>query len=387
MTLPVDRNDTDPFDLAVGRGQLTYTFVFKLVDAASGMFIRYLKPLADTVPQLSHDTSQTIKRRVSIAFGVSDTAAIDTIHHRVLIYLALSDGTLYPLGRYMFTDNTRLRSTGGNQSSLSLMDEEFILDQPSEVSFPPYSLTTRYSIASAAVGNVPVSISQMIGIVLTSKGISQAQVEDTPFLTTGSWSIGTSTMQTLSDLATFGDYFPPWIDSLNVFRMIRTFDPADRPPDFDWDLFPHVYADSVTESDDLLTAPNRFIIIGNAGGDANVASAPSASSTSAVASGTVIGTYDVPASAPHSIQNRGFVVPLVAQLQLDTTAQAQAVARSVGIQSTLYQHTTLQTFPDPRHNSYNVIRWQGAKWLELAWSMDLIAGGNMTHTLRKVYTP
>lgn len=385
MTLPVPRNDTDPFDLAVGTGQLSYTFVFKLVDADSGMFIRYLTPLVDTVPQLMHDTSQTIKRRVSINFGVSDTAAIDTIHHRVLISLQLSDGTLYPLGRYMFSDNTRIKSTGGDQSSMSLMDEEFILDQPSQVSFPPYALTTRYSIASAAVGNFPASISQLTGLVLLANGISQAQVEDTPFLTTGSWSIGTSWMQVLTDLSTFGDYFAPWMDNRNVFRMIRTFDPVDRAPDFDWDLFPHVYADSVTESDDLLTAPNRFIVIGNAANDSNLN--VSGGGTSNVAAGAIVGTYDVPASAPHSIQNRGFAVPLVAQLQLDTTAQAAAVARSIGIQSTLYQHTTLDTFPDPRHDSYNVVRWQGHKWLELAWSMDLIAGGRMTHTLRRVYTP
>ena len=116
------------------------------------------------------------------------------------------------------------------------------------------------------------------------------------------------------------------------------------------------------------------------------ASLPSATVSSTNQNGVISGSYDVPSSAPHSIQNRGFAVPLVAQMQVETVQQATAVATSIGLQSTLYQRTTLQTFPDPRHDSYDVIRWQGSLWLELAWSMDLIAGGNMTHTLRKVYS-
>src|SRR5262252_1771271 len=120
MTLPITRFATSPFDLLAGQGQLNYTFIFRLIDGASNRFIRNLTPLADQVPQLTHDTGQTIKRSVGLSLGVSDTAAVDTIKHRVLIYMQLADGTRFALGRFMFTDNTRIRSTGGDQSSVVL---------------------------------------------------------------------------------------------------------------------------------------------------------------------------------------------------------------------------------------------------------------------------
>jgi hypothetical protein len=386
MTLPISRNAISPFDLLAGQGQLNYTFVFKLVNATTGMFIRYLTPLTSEVPRLSHDTTQTVKRSVTLTLGVSDTAAIDTIHHRVLIYLQLADGTQYPLGRFMFTDNTRLKSTGGNQSSMVLMDEEFIIDQPSTISYPPFALIARLTNAAQTVAAVPaVSVEEMIKLIILQYRVGSASIDSSPYQTSNAWSIGTTGMQILSDLAAYGDYFPPWIDASNTLRMIRSFDPSQRPPKFDWDQFPHVYADSVTESDDLLTAPNSFTVVGN-----GAATTPALGGTGGnpnLLNGAIVGTYNLPASAPHSIQNRGFTVPLIAQVQVDTQAQASALARSIGIQSTLYQRTTVTTFPDPRHDSFDVIRWQGSLWLELAWSMDLIAGGNMDHMLRKVYAP
>lgn len=382
MTLPIPRSAASPFDLLAGQGQLNYTFVFQLVDGLTGQFIRYLTPLADQVPQLSHDTGQTIKRSVTLALGVDDTSAVNTIRDRVLISLVLTDGTSYPLGRYMFTDNTRMRSTGGTQSSVMLMDEEFIIDQPSEISYPPYGMIARL-ITNNDSSLATVSIAELIKLVLLQYKVSPSRIETTSYQTTSAWSSGTSGMQVLTDLAAYGDYLPPWLDSTNTFRMIRTFDPAKRAPSFDWDAFPHVYADSVTETDDLLTAPNRFTVIGNS---ANTTAAPTANSGATnIINGVITGSYDIPSNAPHSIQNRGFVVPLIAQVQVDTTAQATALARSLGIQSTLYQRTTVNTFPDPRHDSFDVIRWQGKLWLELAWSMELIAGGNMTHSLRRVY--
>ncbi len=124
------------------------------------------------------------------------------------------------------------------------------------------------------------------------------------------------------------------------------------------------------ETDDLLTAPNRFIVISNVSSDS---SAP------------VTASFDVPASAPHSIQNRGFVVAQVEDLQVPDPTQAMAVAKNLALRQTIFEQVTLTTAPDPRHDSYNVVWWQGEPWLELSWSMALVEGGAMNHLLRKAY--
>jgi hypothetical protein len=98
-----------------------------------------------------------------------------------------------------------------------------------------------------------------------------------------------------------------------------------------------------------------------------------------------VGEASVPQSAPHSLKNRGFEILEVQTLQASSTGQAGAIAKNLMLRQTLFETTSLTTAPDPRHDSYNVIRWQGELWLELAWSMALTEGGGMNHSMRKAY--
>jgi hypothetical protein len=356
---------TSPFDLPTGRGQRSCTFAFDLLDAASGQVLGSLQPTQDQIPVLGHDTSRTIMRQLTLGLDAVDTAAIDTIKDRVRIRLVLPDGRTFPLGKYMFTDNTRAPyTTNRRQSSVVLMDEMFTVDQPRSTGFPDIAtqVNSDFSKPDAA---------QLVQQLLEDFPTIEQLIDGSPFTILNTWGLGTSSGQVLTDLAAFGDYFPPWFSNDEKLHMIRSFDPATKVPAFDWDTYDHVYADSITETDDLLTAPNRIIVVSNDMSDSTASA--------------IIGIYDIPASAPHSIQNRGFVIPDIFNTQVSTTSQAQAYARNIGVQQTVYQRTTLSTAPDPRHDSYDVVRWQGQNWLELAWSMDLIEGGTMSHTLRKTY--
>lgn len=352
-------------DFSNALSQRSATFSFTLVEAASNGFKQTLTPYADTVPQLSHDTTRTVKRQLNVALGPADVGKVDTIRDRVLVSMVLPDGSVYPLGRYMFTDNTRALYTSGTLGALTLTDEMFLLDQPLSTAFPSQAQLI-------ANGSSTTSVSSLIRQLIAGYPGLDIVIEATNLNTNTSWAQGTTAGQVLGDLASLGDYFPTWFGNDTILHAVRTFDPATKVPDLDWDAYPHVYADTVTETDDLLSAPNRIIVVSN-------------NLTSDTQHGPVMGSYDVPASAPHSIQNRGFVVPDIRQVQVDSEEQAAAMARSIGIQQTVYQRTTVTTFPDPRHDSYDVVRWQGENWLELAWSMDLIEGGNMTHTMRKTY--
>lgn len=349
-TLAVD-SPAAALDIDAGVGQRTATWRFDLVDAVSGENLGQVHPVRSGA-SISHDTGRTIKRELRVNFGVADTAAINPLTDRIAVFM-LTGGQEWPLGRYMFTDETDLVSTGGTLGDMALVDEMFIVDQQQSAAF-----SSDLSATAAVVEFV--SGLPLVGVT----------VEGSPYPAVGSWPPGTTGGQILEALATQGDYMTPWMGNNGFFRMIRTVDPDTAVPTLDFDRGNRVIAGSITETSDLLRAPNRFIITSNSG-DAQTA--------------PIVGTYDVPPSAPYSIAQRGFVIPQVLNLQLADASQATAVARNLGIRQSVFRRTQLSTAPDPRHDSYDVIRWQGVNWLELGWTMTLADGAPMTHVLRRSF--
>lgn len=341
-------------DLPRYRGQRVERFRFEWRNGITNQTLGWLQPLKDSSPPtIQHDTSQSIKRRLTLALGVADTAQINPITDRVLPWMEVG-GDVWPLGRYMFTDDTRIESTRGARGTFVLLDEGFAIDQ---------ELTQNFSSTQA----VSTAIEELVGQV----AFVQQQLEASEFFATGGFSIGSTRGQALDAYQVQGDYFPYWMDHNGFFRVIRTFEPAQVIPDFDYDTNPRIRLGSIARTSDVLNAPNRFVVIGNG---AESADAP------------IFGVYDVPPNAPHSIANRGFVIPKSEQLQVTSNAQAFAAARNMGIRQTIYERISFETPIDPRHDSYSVVRFDGVNWLELAWSMTLVQGAAMQHTVRKAYS-
>jgi hypothetical protein len=339
----------DPLlDLPPWQGQRQCTFRFNVTDQV-GMNLGEITPLRGA--SLTHDTTRTIKRQLNLALGVTDTAAINPIQDRVSVTMVIGDQE-WPLGRYLFTDASRQVYTSGKISTSTLNDEMFLVDQQISSGLNGYLKSTT-SVILDVVEPLPITV----------------EIEASPFVCAEAWSVGTHRGQILESLAVTGDYFSPWFDNLGILRFIRSFDPVTKIPDFDWDANKQVLRDAITESDDLLTAPNKFIVTSNSG-------------TSDL---PIFGVATVPPTAPHSAVNRGFEILETVNLQLSTISQAEAVAANLANRQTVFERTILSTPPDPRHDSYNVIRWQGDLWLELAWSMALTEGGEMNHSLRKAY--
>lgn len=365
LTIPDEVLDLQPWV-----GQRTSTFRFQLVNAVTGKIEADLTPLRDSPPTLNHDTSRTIKRQLSgLSLGVADSARVDVIQSRVLVSMTVG-GRTWPLGRFMFTDRSSQEFTSGQLTNATLFDEMFTIDQELET-----SVSAQFaSVATGgnAVINNTLRCSDVITQILDPFDI-ETLIEPSPYLTTSAWPAGTYRGVALEDLSVQGDWFSPWIDNANRMRFIRTFDPADELPTIDLDAGNTVFRDSIVATDDVLSAPNRFIVVNNLSADDGSIK-------------PIIGRYDVPSSAPHSILNRGFVIPQNTELPLTSVAQASAVARNLGIRQTVVQRVNLATAPDPRHDSYDVIRWQGVNWLELGWSLTCIEGGSMTHDMRRAFT-
>lgn len=346
-------------DLPSYVGQRAATFIFTVFNNLTGERKGTITPLRNTPAALSHDTTRTIKRTLSLTLANDDANFIDPIADRINVAMVI-DATSYPLGDYLITGRTDHFFTSGVVASLQLADLMFIIDQKLTFGYSPSNLV------SEAVRRLLLDFPQVRALIDTS-----------PFTATGSWAAGTSRASVINSLATQGGYFSPWFGNDGIFRMIRAFDPTDADFTIDFDDGRSVIRDSIANESDLLTAPNRFVVIGNwtSGSDTTTNSAGIAS----------VGTYDIPASAPNSIANRGFVIADVKDIQVASNDQAFAAAKAIGIASTVFQRVTLNTPADPRHDSYDVIRWQGQKWLELAWTMNLAAEGAMSHTLRTAF--
>jgi len=344
---------TDPLlDLDPWVGQRQCTFRFNRINGVTGEILGQIYPIRGAT--LTHDTTRTIKRQLNLDLGAVDTASINVISDRILVYMVFPNGTEYPLGKYMFTDQSERVFTSGRLGNVALNDEMFLVDQ---------------QITKGVVGDQAPTMS-VVQDILNALPITYV-MEPSALPAVGSWTAGTGRGSIVESLAKTGDYFSPWFGNDTTMHWIRSFDPSDgRLPDFDFDRGNQVLRAGITQTSDLITAPNKFVVISNSPTDP---------------SNPVVGEAFVNPSAPHSVVNRGFEVPEVQDLQLADAAQAAVVAQNLANRQTIFERVTLSTAPDPRHDSYNVIRWQEALWLELAWSMALVEGGAMGHLLRKVY--
>lgn len=342
----------DPLlDLAPWVGQRQASFRFELFDGVSGIEKGTLTPLRNA--SITHDTTRIIKRQLSLDLGVTDTARVEPLVDRVRVFMTFPNGAEYPLGVYMFTDRSRQKFSSGTLGNMVLNDEMFLVDQQIE----------------AGISGFGINVSSVIERVLRGLPVDYT-LEATAFQSAEAWGPGEYRGRILESLSISGDFFSPWFGNDGKLHFIRTFDPAAKIPDFDFDAHNRVVREPIILTDDILTAPNRFIVISNAAVDSTV---------------PAVGVFDVPHTAPHSIARRGFVMADVHDLQLSSALQAQLVAEGLGQRLTAFERVSLTPPPAPRHDSYNVIRWDGSLWLELAWSMALVEGGNMAHLLRKAY--
>lgn len=351
-------------DLPPWVGQRNATFRFDLINGVTGELKGVINPMRGAT--LSHRTRQTIKRQLSMTLGAADTQRVDLLQDRVLPHMVFPSGEEYPLGRFMFTDSSRQKFTTGKLSNVVLNDEMYLVDQQIETGFSATPIQTYINILGTSNA---VNISKAIENLLETLPII-FRVGSTPYTSTASWGPGARRGSILESLALAGDFFSPWFDNNGILRIIRSFNPITEVPDFDWDVGRQVLRSEIIENDDLLNAPNRFIVTSNTPGNFSV---------------PTYGSADVPVTAPYSIARRGFVVASVQALQALTSEQCKAMAKNLVERQTVFESVRLTTAPDPRHDSYNVIHWQGDLWLELEWVLPLVEGAAMQHTLRKAY--
>lgn len=354
MTLTTE----DLLDLAPSIGQRSSTFRYDLLDA-TGATIGSVTPESSQVPTITNDSTRAIKRDLrGFVLSPTDEAAVNPVSDRIAPSMVLQNGDVLPWGRFVFVDGSRAPQTAGTWFRGAMLDQGFILDQ---------ALPTSIGYGEGA------SIRAALLALFADVGLADAFV-DTFSNTVAkpiAWPAGTSRLVVMNELAAMAGCYSVFFDNTGQARVELVPDLAVVPADRTYPLGGNIYNGSVLITDNILTSPNRYVVI-----DSSATDAP------------IVGVYDVPASAPHSFANRGFYVARVITEQgLGTQAAAEARGAAAAAQDAAdFTWVSFSSAPDPRHDTFDVVELLGVRYREQRWSCPLQEGAVMAHDLRGIYT-
>lgn len=324
----------------------------------------------DPLPQITNDTTRAIRRNVqSLQVAARPLYDVDNGHYyagdistltmRARPFWVMGDGTRYPLGVYVWGDDSTVQQGSGQSPSIgSLTDLCTVLDQPLDD-----------SIGYAQGQFVIDAIMQ----VVDDEGLSTDGIENSEatFGVAVGWAAGRDTFLTVLDgLCKNAGFLPPYFDNDGLLRCRPAPNIATASPDFEYGFGDGgVMPGSSVFSNDLMTAPNRYVIIGG-NPDAEL-----------------VGIFDVPASAPNSFANIGRYRRKTDTVQgISTQAQAdQAAAAAYASDISTYTWLSFDARAEPRHDTWNIVSYDGINYREVGWTLECKPGGKMSHALRGTY--
>lgn len=303
-------------------------------------------------------TQRTTRRLTNLHLTPSDTSAVDVRSELVRPSWKLSNGVLFPLGVFAFENPIRRPHSWGTESQNTLTDMTLFVDQPAAttVSFPQ-----GLRITDVLASYVPSLLDTPFVIVGSETRFGQAAL----------YPPATSQYQILLDCTTLLGYLPPYFDNTGalIFRPVPVLTGASTP--FVYGPGTTVEADSISEPSALLTAPNRYIVVG--GGFTS--------------SDPIIGVFDIPSGAPNSIYNRGgrVVATTISLQSVSDPVAAYVAAKAAYAKDPLVESVDFDAVTDPRHDTFDVVEYRGTNMLEVGASIELRFGGKHHHTLRNLY--
>lgn len=343
--------------------QRAASWQFDLLDQGRQVVRENLPIDRDQVPTISVDTSRAIKRTLTgLRFNPGLLETIDIIKNRLKVTMVLGDGTTWPQGIFMFSDvSAVVVSSGLLVPALNCVDQLQIVDQALDytVAYGPGKVIT--DALRELLTELPIEFS------ITPSGASISAAQEAV-----AWPAGTSRLRIINELATMIGYHELFFDNHGIAQLhpMPNPDSIDEGLMIDYPAGGRTYLGMTSLSTNLLDLPNRFIVVNT--GASQV---------------TVFGVYDVPASAAHSYENRGFRRTHVEQVQgIETNAEAVTAARALA-RSWRFPFETIEFSgpPDPRHDHYNVLNHEETRYFEMGWSMLCVDGSAMRHTARRTY--
>lgn len=271
----------------------------------------------------------------------------------------------FPLGVFIMASPARVDEDSGITRDIEAYDLSLILVED--------KVTDMYTVTAGT------NYKDAIVEVLRSAGITDYAIEDINKTVPRDlqFEVGTSKYAIINSLATNINYTPILVDVNGTFTCRPYELPQDRAVDY-------VYDDSelsiimrgVTEELDTFNIPNRWIIVRT-----NSEEEPLRS----------VYTNANPDS-PTSTVNRGRVIADYRELEdiADQAALDDYTKRIASNASQVFGKSKFTTALMPMHDYHDVLQLKYSKlgiddkYTETAWNMQLVAGGTMTHEIRKV---
>jgi len=324
----------------------------------------------DNPAAISNDVTRAIRRTISslniLPRPVYDTDTshfyaddIDPLTMRIKPYWTYANGDAFPLGLFVFGDDSQVLWSWGWPRQCSLTDLMADLDQPLDNAVGYGQGTNVY--------NALINECDKTGIGPDERIIeSTTAVIDVPV----GWVPGRDTQLVVFDgLCKLAGFLPPYRNNDGVLVCRSSPDLASATATYEYGANTVVLTGTAVLSSDILTAPNRYVVVG--------------SNTDT----ELVGIFDVPDSAPHSYMNIGRYRRKSESVQgLTTQAQADAAAAAAYVtDSSTYSWLGFDTPVDPRHDTWDILSFDGVNYRQLGWTIECRVGGTMRHSCRGAY--
>lgn len=357
-------------------GQATFDFRFEVLDV-DGNQVDVVHPSVTSTPQVAWNPSNRITRTLTgVRLDPTEAAGLIPGQHRIRpVFVVALTGGEYPLGVFLYVGGAQLELAGGTWVDCTVMpDLTWVLDQKlaDMLQVAAVSILTTAALSVVRGGGIPVA-SIDIAASPTTLGV-------TPLTYVAGKD---SRLACLDQITNLLAYLPCYFDRDATFVMRPVpvpseswpgrhgdaNDPTSRSHRFYQGQGGRVDMNSVSTSTKL--TPNVYLVY---------STSPSG--------GAVAARYDVPASNANSKENIGFpivrsldVPGLVDNVQALAAATAQA-KRDAATATTV----TFTSAPDPRHDAWGIVDFNGTLYLEVSWTLELSPGGKHTHVLAQAYS-
>lgn len=298
----------------------------------------------------SYDGDRDVTKTIGGFVLVPEQARkVDLILDRIRASL-LIDGQALPMGSFVFTTE--------------IIRPDIVLDRGISADLRNVSLGDLSALLIRNTGEAETlrrgfDPGQEMGRIISSADLPHSVAGSaSASLAPVTWDGNTTDLAKVKQLATLAGHRPPWMNNAGVITSVSS-QVVETDVIALASLSP--VEETITVSNEYLTAPNRVIVIDNTFGQY-----------------ALRGQWDAPGSAPHSEGNRGYVRTEVVEIQgLGSGAHANDVAATIGEGYTA-RKLTATILPTHRLDGPEVISYDGALWLLRSWSCGTGAGALMS---------